>query len=256
MAQPMSAHFLVSELLPISHGFTTREGGVSEGPYASLNLGRSVGDVPERVEENTRRVAQAAGVAPSDLQSPLQVHGDQVLEAPNPDPQLGGSVCGRADALWTSRTGAAVAVRIADCVPLLLVDRQGRRVAAVHSGWRGTELRIAARAVDALAEAGAERSALLAAIGPSIRVCCYQVSRELAERFARLFGDGVVAHRHGEAHLDLATAVRETLQAAGVRRDHIDVLPNCTSCETALFFSHRRDRGVTGRQMAFAVCSF
>src|SRR5262249_22106200 len=184
----MSARFLVSELLPISHGFTTREGGISEGPYASLNLGRSVGDVPERVEENTRRVAQAAGVAPVELQSPLQVHGGQGFEAPRPGPHVGGSPCGRGDGLWTSRLGAAVAVRIADCVPLLLVDCRGMRVAAVHSGWRGTESRIAARAVEVLAQAGAERSALLAAIGPSIRACCYRVSQELAERFAKSFG--------------------------------------------------------------------
>ncbi len=254
MPYQMGMRFLVSRLLPVAHGFTTREGGVSEGSFASLNLGRMVGDAPEKVEENGRRVAAAAGVAPFELQTPMQHHGDQVLEAPEPDPGLDWS--GRADALWTSRTGAAVAVRIADCVPVLLVDPRGKRVAAVHSGWRGTELKIAARAVEALAARGAQPDTLLAAIGPSIRLCCYQVSDQLANRFARAFGEKVVARRHGQSHLDLATSICETLEGAGVRREHIDLLPECTSCDAARFFSHRRDRGVTGRQMAFAVCRF
>lgn len=247
---------LVSQLLQISHGFTTRAGGVSEGPYASLNLGWSVGDLAQSVAENTRRVARGAGVAPFELLSPSQIHGDVVLEAPEPDPHAETTDCGRADALWTSRRGTAVAVRAADCVPILLADPRGRRVAAVHSGWRGTELRIAARAVEALADHGSDPASLLAAIGPCIQVCCYKVSGDLAQRFARSFGERVIAPRGGEAHLDLARSVRTTLENAGIPRDQIDVLPDCTSCDASRFFSHRRDGGITGRQMAFAVCDF
>lgn len=247
---------LTSSLLPVPHGFTFRAGGVSEGPYASLNVGFAVGDAQERVEENLRRVARAAGVAPSELFTVSQVHGDAVLAAREErlPPESVRAPCGEADALLTGREGAAVGVKTADCVPILLVDPAGRRVAAVHSGWRGTEKEIAARAVEALACEGVEPRRLLAAIGPSIRLCCYTVSEELAARFER-FGPGVVVREDGEVHLDLALAVRSSLERAGVPRDHVELLPQCTSCD-ARFFSHRRDRGLTGRQLSFAVCRF
>jgi len=253
----MSVRLHTSRLLPVEHGFTTRQGGVSEGPYRSLNLSFSVGDQPERVAENIRAVAAVAKVLPYQIQTAKQVHGDRVLEdlAPNPDSELT-SVCGDADALWTSSPGAAVAVRVADCVPILLVDPVARRVAAVHSGWRGAELKIAARAVKTLEARGSPASRLLAAIGPSIRACCYAVSSALAARFAAKFGPQVLRSSAGRQHLDLARAVHDTLRESGVREGNIDLLEGCTSCLPGDFFSHRRDEGVTGRQMAFAVCSF
>jgi YfiH family protein len=246
--------FLTSRLLPYAHGFSTRVGGVSEGPYASLNLGFSVGDVRERVEENFRRLARAAAIPASSFVTASQVHGDRVVEVTKPTPgELPAPPRGEADALWTDRPGVAVAVKTADCVPILIADPDTGRVAAVHSGWRGTELRIAARAVEALAAAGSRPERLVAAIGPAIQACCYEVSEELGDRFARTLGHDVVSRASPKPHLDLSRAVRKTLEQSGVPGDHIDVLPHCTACSAARFFSHRRDRGVSGRHLSFVV---
>ena len=255
--RPMPLRICTSKLIPVPHGFTTRAGGVSEGPYRSLNVSLSVGDSPQRVAENLRLVARAAGIPPFRMQMASQVHGAQVLDdvVPNPDSELT-TLCGEADALWTTSVGSAVAVRVADCVPIVLVDPDERRVAAVHSGWRGTDLRIAARVVKSLQLRGAVAARLLAAIGPSIRGCCYAVSPELASRFSSAFGSTVVQTSGARHYLDLSGAVYMTLRESGLRDEHIDVVSGCTSCAAEDFFSHRRDGGTTGRQMGFVVCSF
>ncbi|XXF75557.1 peptidoglycan editing factor PgeF [Myxococcaceae bacterium GXIMD 01537] len=253
----MTVSFVTSALLPVPHGFATRAGGVSEAPYASLNLGFAVGDARERVEENHRRLARAAGAAPGALHTVKQVHGDRVVEAGGGDetealrpPQ------GEADGLWTERPGDWLAVGTADCVPILLVDPDGQRVAAVHSGWRGTDADISARAVEALVARGTRAERLLAAVGPCIQRCCYEVSEELIQRFSARFGPEVVEARAGAARLDLARAVRLTLLRAGLREENVDVLPDCTACDEARFFSHRRDAGRTGRHLNFVVHRF
>jgi YfiH family protein len=247
--------FLTSALLPVPHGFSTRQGGVSEGPYASLNLGYSVGDERSRVEQNFQRLAQAAGTRVDRFAAVSQVHGDRVLEAGR-GPLAANGVVGEADALWTSQRDLAVGVKTADCVPILLVDPDRKTVAAVHSGWRGTDLGIAARAVETLVGRGSSPARILAAIGPAIRACCYEVSDDLAERFRSAFGPEVVERRGGAPHLDLVRAIRSTLEGAGLLAKHIDVLPQCTSCDREEFFSHRRDKGVTGRHLSFAICAF
>ncbi|MHB8873923.1 MAG: peptidoglycan editing factor PgeF [Myxococcaceae bacterium] len=253
----MSELFVTSSLLPVPHGFSTRHGGVSQGPYASLNLGLATPDERGRVVENHRLLAVAAGVDLSSLFTVSQVHGNRVLKAGGGTASPGEppSPCGEADALWTDAPGAAVGVRTADCVPVLIVDPAGRRVAAVHSGWKGTAARVAARAVEALVREGSRPGELLAAIGPSIRACCYQVSAEVAGQFGGL-GPGVVIDEGGALHLDLAIAVRRTLTDSGVSEQRVELLPDCTSCDPVRFFSHRRDRGTTGRQLSFAVCRF
>lgn len=246
--------FLTSPLLPFRHGFSTRVGGASEGPYASLNLGFSVGDARERVEENFRRLAHAAGIRPSAFVTASQVHGDRVVKAIEPAPgDLPHPPQAEADALWTDRPGVAVGVKTADCVPILIGDPDSGRVAAVHSGWRGTELRVAARAIAALVSAGSDPARLLAAVGPAIQSCCYEVSEDLAQRFARAMGEEVVALGFAKPHLDLIRAVRTTLEEAGVPSQRIDVLASCTACDAERFFSHRRDRGVSGRHLSFVV---
>ncbi|MFZ5471294.1 MAG: peptidoglycan editing factor PgeF [Myxococcota bacterium] len=244
----MSALFIVSRLLPVPHGFSVREGGVSTGPFASLNLGFSVGDARAHVEENLARLARAANLRPEDVQCVSQVHGDVVLH----DPAVGAE----ADALWTEQPGSAVGVKTADCVPILLVDPVRRRVAAVHSGWRGTDLEISARAIEALVREGSRPEDMLAAIGPAIQACCYEVSSELAERFRAKFGSEVLSEGANQPHLDLARAVHATLRRAGLSPDRIDLLRECTSCDRTRHFSHRRDRGRTGRHLSFVVCRF
>jgi len=229
----MGSLFITSALLPVPHGFATRSGGVSEGRLASLNLGFSVGDVRERVEENYRRLSTAVG-------APLALK-----------PQVGD-----ADALFTEQPGDWVGVSTADCVPVLLVDPEGKRVAAVHSGWRGTDADIAARAVEALVARGSRPEKVLAAVGPAIQQCCYVVSSELAKHFASRFGSDVVVARGDEFRLDLSRAVVLTLRRAGVKVAHMDVLQDCTSCDAGRFFSHRRDSGRTGRHINFVVHRF
>lgn len=229
----------------VVHGFSTREGGVSAAPWASLNLGGSVGDDPAAVEENLLRLAGAAGIRRGAFRGAVQVHGDRVLEVgqgPH-DPAT------EADALLTGTPGLAVAVKTADCVPILLFDRHTGAAAAVHAGWRGTAAGIVRRAVLALAARGSDPAHVLAAIGPAIGRCCYVVSPELAADFAARHPEGVVQGRH----LDLPEANRRLLREAGVPDEQIDVLHRCTSCEGRLFFSHRRDAGRTGRHLSFVV---
>jgi hypothetical protein len=230
---------------------------VSEGPYASLNLGFSVGDLRERVEENHRRLAAVAGAALDALHRVSQVHGDRVVEAGAGEGT--GALRpteGEADALWTQRPEHWVAVGTADCVPVLLVDPEGRRVAAVHSGWRGTDARIVARTVESLVARGSRPERLLAAVGPCIQRCCYVVSEDLGARFSAGFGPEVVVREQADVRLDLARAVRDTLLGAGLKAAHVEVLPHCTACDAERFFSHRRDAGRTGRHLNFVVHRF
>jgi YfiH family protein len=234
--------FLTSKLLTaagVSHGFSLRTGGVSLSPFDSLNLGFLAGDQQQAVEENLRRLQEAANVSGS-IATALQVHGDRVVDQdlrellPPTESQAAG-----ADAL-VSET-AAVGVRAADCVPILMVA--GRKVSAVHSGWRGTRLKIVRRAIQALK---VEPQHVIAAIGPNIGRCCYEVSPELAAQFREQFGAGAVDEKQ---HLDLRYCVEATLREAGVTR--IEQVPGCTSCDIGSFFSHRRDKGRTGRHLAF-----
>lgn len=266
----MGELFLTSRLIPVPHGFSIRTGGCSEGPHASLDLGIAAQGVESsRVEENWTRMAREVGRAPADFRTALQVHGARVLRAGAttggggtggewvPDERVGAlAPREEADAICTWTEGLAVGVRTADCVPILLVDVEGKSVAAVHSGWRGTDLRISARAVEALVGKGGGASSLRAAIGPCIQVCCYAVSAELAERFRASFGEDVARQREGQWYLDLSRAVRKTLNEAGLASEQIETLERCTSCEAERFFSHRRDKGVTGRHLSFAVCRF
>jgi YfiH family protein len=213
--------------------FTTRVGGVSEGPYASLNLGRKSGDDVERVDENRRIACAAAGADVEKLALNFQVHSDRVLRA---EPGLRGE---RADGLWTEEPGVPVLALSADCLPIVVVRSDGNRpaLAVLHAGWRGLLAGIAAAGARAL-----ESGRLAAAIGPGIGPCCYEVGEEVAAPFRERFGEDVV--RSGR--LDLWTSAERALRAAGVEDVHR--LDRCTACEADAFFSHRRDHGRTGRQ--------
>lgn len=248
--------FVTSQRFPVRHAFATRFGGVSEGPHASLNLGLSVGDDPERVEENARRLARALALSPGQFASVNQVHGDRLVEISGA--AAGGALpppAAEADGLLTRERGAALCVRTADCVPVLLFAPDVGAAAAVHAGWRGAAAGIAGLAARSLAARyGARPSALFAAIGPSIRSCCYEVGEEVAGAFRRRFGDSVLRNGEGKcSHLDLPAACRLSLLEAGVDEERIDVLPHCTACDGARFFSHRRDRGRTGRHLSLVA---
>jgi polyphenol oxidase len=221
--------------------FTTRRGGVSTGPYAWLNLGLFTDDEPARVHANRDRLAVLVGVARGRFQQGRQVHGTQVraLSAP-PDPH---EEPAPADGQATSVPGVAPIVLVADCLPIALAARGA--VAMVHAGWRGLAGGVMAEGVRAMRALGGS-GPMVAAIGPGAGGCCYEVGDEVRAVFAA-HGDEV---RNGR-NLDLKAIARRELQAAGVAAVH-DV-GICTLCaEPGLFYSHRRDGGVTGRQAGVA----
>jgi YfiH family protein len=214
--------------------FTTRNGGVSEGPFASLNLGRKTGDDVERVDENRRRACAEIGADAGRLALNYQFHSTLVHRA------RAGSRGERGDGLWTEERDLPILAMSADCLPVALARTNGRApaVAVVHVGWRGLLDGILESAVDALG--GGELSA---AIGPGIGPCCYEVRDDVAEPFRSRFGSDIVE----EWKLDLWRSAEAALHDAGVKR--VDRFDLCTACRPELFFSHRRDgkpRGVQG----------
>ncbi|HEV2957130.1 MAG TPA: peptidoglycan editing factor PgeF [Xanthobacteraceae bacterium] len=223
----------------IRHAFFTRDGGVSDGFYASLNAGLGSRDVPERVAENRARMAAALGVARDRLVTAYQVHSPNVVVASEPWSRADAP---HADAVVTRVPGLAVGVTTADCGPLLLADREARVVAAAHAGWKGALAGVAEAAVDAMEELGASRRRIVAALGPMIRQPSYEVGPDFVTRFAaddaenrRFFAPGV---RDGHAMFDLAGYIISRLQRAGVGR--IEDLGHCTYAEPTRFFSNRR----------------
>jgi YfiH family protein len=221
--------------------FSSRSGGVSSGPHATLNLGGR-GDRPDNVAENRRRFARAARFDPALLATARQVHGDRVAEVVAP-----GSA-GEADALWTRVTGPVLTVFVADCVPVFLADPVGRAAALVHAGWRGSAAGVTRRALDALLRAGADPARIVAAIGPSAGPCCYEVDEPVMARFSR---EVLRPARAGHARLDLWQENRRQLVAAGVPPDRVHVAGICTICRPDLLFSHRgAGGGPTGHMAA------
>jgi YfiH family protein len=232
----LAQHIVVDHLRGGRVLFTTRRGGVSEGPYSSLNLGLLTDDDRERVLVNRDRVAALAGLGPDRFAQGLQVHGTEVrsLEAPPPAGELR-----EADGQATSAPGVAPIVLTADCLPVALVAPEA--VAMLHCGWRGLAGGIVAHGVLALRALGAH-GPIGAAVGPGAGRCCYEVGDDVRDAFARL-GPEVVEGRN----LDLKLVARRDLEAAGV--DEVHDVGLCTLCgDPELFFSHRRDGGVTGRQ--------
>ena len=218
--------------------FTTRRGGVSTGPYASLNLGWRTDDAPANVEANRARVGALAGIAPERFAQGLQVHETRVRVRSRP-PDGGEWPPEPADGQATDRRGVAPLVLVADCLPVALISPEA--VAMLHCGWRGLAGGIVEEGVAAVRGLGA-RGAIAAAIGPGAGRCCYEVGEEVHEHFV-VYGEDV---REGRG-LDLKLVTRRALAAEGVRDVHDVGL--CTMCaDPGLFFSHRRDGGVTGRQ--------
>lgn len=247
--------------LGVAHGFNLRTGGASAAPYASFNLGRSVGDDPAAVAENIRRFAHALCSEPARLYETSQVHGAAVrVIAAGEDPAKVRAE--EADALATVEPGLAVGVRVADCVPVLLIDAATGVVGAAHAGWRGVVQEVSLRALERVLELGGERgraSEVRAAIFPHIRACCFEVGEEVAAPLA------TCAAKHGAAvsvaidrsrdkpHVSLAAIVRAQLESAGVPAAQIDDVPGCTRCEPERFFSFRREGQRSGRHIAAIV---
>ena len=244
----------------LRHGFSTRVGGVSD-VYGTgeLNLGHTKEDAPERVRENRRRFAEAVAADARPMVTVRQVHGDAVRVARADAARTMLAEDGRAlleaDGLVTADAGVLLGIQVADCVPVLVADTRRRVVGAFHAGWRGTVAGIVGAGVARMREeSGSEPEDLVAAVGPSIRACCYAVGEEVRERFEAAFSyaSSLFAERGDGVTLDLAEANRRQLVGAGVTA--VTVLAECTGCGRfedgrRKYFSHRIEQGVTGRGM-------
>jgi len=228
---------------PYRVAFSTRLGGVSEGAFASLNLGILTEDDPARVVENRARLCEALGADPDGATMAWQRHGATVTRAQPRGIVMPGTVYDHCDGLWSDEPGRAMLLLTADCLPIAVARTNGARPAVeiLHAGWRGLLAGLIGAGVRALGGRN-----LRAAIGPGIGPCCYEVGDEVAAPFREAFGDDVV--RDGK--LDLWTSAERALRAAGV--EEVDRFDLCTSCGGERFFSHRRDHGKTGRQGVIA----
>jgi len=220
-------------------GMATRVGGVSAGPYASLNLSLGVGDDDDAVRENRRRLRRAAGVPDGGPTMLHQVHGRTIVGAKEGGRDADGFVIASGDP-W-------VGVSAADCAPVALVAEEGAAGALVHCGWRGARDGIGPAAVERLGERGIPAARIVAAIGPCLHACCFPVGPEVAAEFDPAF---LKPHPTGQPSLDLPGAIAAALVLAGVPPERIEIAPECTACDPSRFFSHRRDRGLTGRHWA------
>ena len=228
---------------PYRVAFSTRDGGVSEGSFASLNLGIRTDDDPACVVENRTRLCDAVGADPDGATMAWQRHGAVVTRAVPRGIVTPGTVYEHCDGLWSDEPGRAMLLITADCLSIAIARAGAERsaVAILHAGWRGLLAGIVSAGVRALGH-----GPLAAAIGPAIGPCCYEVGEEVATPFRETFGDDVVQG----GNLDLWTSAERALRAAGVER--VDRFDLCTACHPDRFFSHRRDEGRTGRQGVIA----
>lgn len=246
------------------HAFFTRLGGVSQPPWDSLNFLASVGDDPAAVVENRRRAASALGLRPDSLYFLSHVHGSafRVLDGSEDWDEVVRSV---GDITLSRTAGVGCGVRTADCVPVLLADPRSGAVAAIHSGWRGTADRVVMTGVRALRELIGGKGGLIAAIGPHIEACCFEVGDDVARELAcaSTAGESAVLLQNpknqkyqkspGKPHVDLRRIVRAQLEEVGLAPGSVDDVLGCTVCNVTQFHSFRRDRDRSGRLLSAIV---
>lgn len=225
----------------------TRQGGVSPEPWHSLNLSISVGDEPERVAANRVRAFEALGRDPASIHDVWLVHGTDIIYADNPHPLS--EPLHKADILFTDNPNVSLFMRFADCVPLLFHDPKKGVVGIAHAGWMGTVKGVAEASIKGMqARYGSDPADVIAGIGPSISVDQYEVGEEVAAQFREKYGadsDRILQMRNGKIHLDLWTANVIQLQNMGV--EQIQVSGLCTASHLDDWFSHRAEKGKTGR---------
>lgn len=240
---------------PVTAAFSTRWGGVSEGPFGTLNLGLHVGDVPSRVLENRRRFGAALGVDAGRFVCGEQVHGARVAVVGPGDIGRGARAAETAlpatDALVTAAPGVPLAAFFADCVPLFFYDPVRHAAALAHAGRRGAVAGIGPETVGVMGRRfNVDPADIRAVIGPSVGPCCYRVGPAVADEFARVFGarSGVLKRTDdGAVSVDLWRANRLALVGAGLRPGRIETAGICTACRAGDYFSYRAAQGRTGR---------
>lgn len=238
----------------VAHGFSTRIGGVSEQPYATLNLGLAVDDDPEAVLANRRAYASALEIDPARIVVPQQIHSSAVRVVTESDAGSGAvdhsSAIPDTDALITNVPNLPLALHFADCVCIFLLDPVNRAIGVAHAGWRGTVAKIVTKTIEAMKQNYDSDPAMLqAAIAPSICRCCYVVGEDTAREFFKAFphDSRIISQSSTDKwFVDLKNANRILLRQAGLHSCNIAVSEECTSCNSTDFFSYRRD-GKTGR---------
>ena len=250
--------YMSSSVLPARHAFTTRFGGVSEGEFATLNLGSNRGDDPAAVRENYRRVCALMGADIDGCAVTRQVHGAEVRIVTRADRHVCMSrVPYEADGIVTAERGLPLFCFTADCVPVLLQDARHGVIGAVHCGWRSSVGDILARALERMQELGAGAETVRAALGPAIGRCCFETDRDVPDAVeAWLGGDtqGLFTRRDdGKYLVDLRAANARRLRQLGVPAGHIDVSEECTFCSHDKYWSHRFTHGRRGSQAAGIV---
>jgi len=234
----------------IVHAVFTRLGGTSRPPYQALNVGRSVGDELQAVNENHRLACEILEVSGTEVVTAWQVHGNRVAAVGESDQ---GTVVPETDALITDQPGVILMLRFADCLSIFLYDREKQIVGLGHAGWRGTSTQVAAQMVSAMIEHyGTDPADVIAGLGPAIGPCCYVVGEEVIQAIKPTLHECRSAIRQGEDgefYVDLWDANRQQLMNRGVK--DVEMAGVCTSCHAREFFSHRADGGRTGRFAAF-----
>lgn len=229
----------LSALPGIRHAFFTREGGVSQGIYASLNGGLGSQDAPENVRENRARMAAEVGAAPDHFVSAFQIHSPDVIVAETPWTR---ETAPRADAIVTRVPGLAIGASTADCGPVLFADPDARVIGAAHAGWKGALVGVLEATVDAMEKLGAARGRVVAALGPLIRQPNYEVGPEFVTRFTEADADNAGFFRPseptGHALFDLGGYIVRRLTRAGVAQ--VEDVGLCTYADPQRFFSYRR----------------
>lgn len=236
-------------------GFTTRNGGVSRSPYNSLNLGLGTDDLLANVEGNRSTLTRSFGLSPHQLLTVKQVHGNDILLVDEPNPDLSHFLSVQVDAVITNQPGMMIGILTADCFPVLLWHREKPLAVAIHAGWRGAAGGLIGKTIQTLRKQfNLHPEELQAAIGPGIGQHKYEVDRPVRDAFRQGSGfwDEISREtRLGHWQLDVGLSCRLQLEQAGLKPQRIEVAEPCTCCHPELFFSHRRDQGVTGRQIAF-----
>jgi len=232
-----------------THAIFTRQGGVSPSPWASLNMGSTVGDDLENVSANFRLACDALQIGPNRTVACLQVHGsDALVAAPGEATQF----LGDADAMVAREAGVYLTMRFADCVPILLYDPVVGAVGAAHAGWRGTMKNVMGSVIKAMQHHFGSRAAdIRVVIGPSIGPCCYRVGDDVFEAARNTFGNPTpfFVHRENGLYFNIWQAnLRQAYNAGATRIVNSEI---CTACHTREFFSHRAEKGKTGRFAAF-----
>lgn len=251
---------LLEELPFVEHLFTTKEGGVSKGDYATMNVSFTRGDEREDVLENYRRIAGIFGVELSDIVVSHQTHTTNVKRVTKEDGGKG-VVSERdyenVDGLITNDKNLVLCTMYADCVPLYFVDVKNQAIGLSHSGWKGTAGQMGMKTLERMAEEfGTKPEEVYAAIGPSICVDCYEVSEDVIEAFSRVFTEQEMTQicyikENGKYQLDLWKANEIILLNAGVLKEHIEVTRLCTHCNSDRMFSHRKTGNKRGNLGAF-----